>query len=63
MRRMQQHLRDYVWMALPSGAAERVPARMDEISRKMAAGSGQVFPDEDAVIVEQKMPVVEEEQQ
>ena len=28
---MQQHLRDYVWMALPSGAAERVPARMDEI--------------------------------
>ena len=60
---MQQHLRDYVWMALPGGAAERVPARMEEISRKMVAGYSQVFPEANAGIVEQNMPIVEEEQQ
>jgi hypothetical protein len=49
---MQQHLRDYVWMALPGGAAERVPTRMDEISRKMAAGYGQVFPASDDTVTE-----------
>jgi hypothetical protein len=49
---MQQHLRDYVWMALPGGAAERVPASMDEISRKMAAGYSQVFPASDDTVTE-----------
>jgi hypothetical protein len=39
-------------MALPGGAAERVPASMDEISRKMAAGYGQVFPASDDTVTE-----------
>ena len=41
---MQEHLRDYVWMALPGGTAEKVPATTEEISRKMAAGFSQTFP-------------------
>ena len=41
---MQEHLRDYVWMALPGGNAESVPATTEEIGRKMAAGYSQVFP-------------------
>ena len=60
---MQEHLRDYVWMALPGGTAEKVPAITEEISRKMVAGYSQVFPEANAGIVEQNMPVVVEEQQ
>jgi len=41
---MQEHLRDYVWMALPGGSVVKVPATTDEISRKMAAGYSQAFP-------------------
>lgn len=42
---MQEHLRDYVWMALLGGTAEEVPATTYEINRKMVAGYSQVFPD------------------
>lgn len=43
---MQTHLRDYVWMALPGSEPEKVEATTQAIGQKMAAGYGQVFPDD-----------------
>jgi hypothetical protein len=61
---MQEHLRDYVWMALPGGTGEKVPATTDEINRKMVAGYSQVFPDAvEAAVLNPWAPVAEEEQQ
>jgi hypothetical protein len=62
---MQEHLRDYVWMALPGSAPEKVPAVMEQISRKMAAGYSQVFSRDEMPSVYQtpvvmETPVVEE---
>ena len=60
---MQEHLRDYVWMALPGGTAEKVPAATEEISRKMAAGYSQVFPGIGERPIEPQPAPTEEEQQ
>lgn len=49
---MQEHLRDYVWMALPGGTAEKVPVTTEEINRKMVAGYSQVFPGIDTTPVD-----------
>ncbi len=60
---MQEHLRDYVWMALPGGTAEKVPATTEEINRKMVAGYSQVFPNAVETVSNPWAPVAEEEQQ
>jgi len=63
---MQEHLRDYVWMALPGGSAEEVPAttyETQEINRKMVAGYSQVFPGTGETPVEPQPAPTEEEQQ
>lgn len=60
---MQEHLRDYVWMALPGGTAEKVPATTDEISRKMVSGYSQVFPGNDNFAAAEPAPSAQEEQQ
>ena len=60
---MQEHLRDYVWMALPGGTAEKVPTTTQEISRKMVAGYSQVFPGIGETPVEPQPAPTEEEQQ
>ena len=60
---MQEHLRDYVWMALPGGSAEKVPATTQEINRKMVAGYSQVFPGTGETPVKPQPAPTEEEQQ
>ena len=60
---MQEHLRDYVWMALPGGSAEKVPTTTQEINRKMVAGYSQVFPGTGETPVEPQPAPTEEEQQ
>lgn len=60
---MQEHLRDYVWMALPGSAPEKVPAVVDQISRKMAAGYSQVFLRDGAMPFVEEPQATEEEQQ
>jgi len=63
---MQEHLRDYVWMALPGGTAEKVPAITEEINRKMVAGYSQVFPGGESPVdsaTDFPIAVAEEEQQ
>jgi hypothetical protein len=39
-------------MGLPGRIAEKVPATIEEISRKMAAGYSQVFPASDDTVAE-----------
>ncbi len=63
---MQEHLRDYVWMALLGGTAEEVPATTYEINRKMVAGYSQVFPDAESFVdssTDSQPASTEEEQQ